>query len=95
MYLVVFLESSEIFASLGEFSFLHTLTHIPVNESALRVHEIELVVKAGPGLGNGGGVGQHGDAAVDGGELAAGNADGPGMLLEKINCDKVGKTYLV
>jgi hypothetical protein len=30
-----------------------------VNEGTLGVHEIELVVESGPGLGDGGGVGQH------------------------------------
>jgi hypothetical protein len=78
VYLVVLFQCCEIFTRLGEFSFLHTLTHIPVDESALRVHEIELVVKAGPGFGDGGGVAEHGHAAVDRGELTAGNADGPG-----------------
>ena len=35
----------------------------PVDESPLGVHKIELVVESGPGLGNGGGVGQHADSS--------------------------------
>lgn len=68
--LVVLLEGSEILAGLGELAFLHTLAHVPVDEGPLAVHEIELVVQTGPGLGDGGRVGQHGDGPVDGGETA-------------------------
>lgn len=81
--LVVLLQSSEIFTSLGELAFLHTLTNIPVDESALAVHEVELEVKARPGLGDGGGVGQHGDGAVDSGKttVLGGSRDGHGLLV--------------
>jgi len=44
-----------------------------VNESTLGVHEIELAGKGGPGLGNGRGVGQHADGAVDLCEIAVGH----------------------
>jgi len=57
--LVITLESSEILTGLGELTLLHTLTNVPVNEGTLGVHEVELVVESGPGLGDGGGVGQH------------------------------------
>jgi len=63
--LVILLESSQVLAGLGEFTLFHTLTNVPVNEGALAVHEIELVVKSRPGLGDGSGVGQHGDGALD------------------------------
>jgi len=49
-----------------------------VDESALGVHEIELVVKSGPGLSDGGRVGEHADGAVDGRLVRAGNS---GWLL--------------
>jgi len=42
---IITLQRCEIFARFGELSLLHALTHIPVYEGALRVHEIELVVK--------------------------------------------------
>ena len=44
-----------------------------MHEGALGVHQVELVVQAGPGLGDGGGVGQHADGAGDLGEIAAGH----------------------
>ena len=47
--------------------------HSPVHEGALGVHEVELVVESGPGLHNGGGVGQHADGPVDLGQVAAGH----------------------
>ena len=57
--LVVTLQGSQVLTGLGEFTFLHTLTNVPVNEGTLGVHEVELVVESGPGLGDGSGVGQH------------------------------------
>ena len=69
---IVLLESSQIFASLGELSLLHTLSDIPVDEGTLRVHQIELVVETSPSLGDGGGVAQHTDSTLDLGEIAAG-----------------------
>jgi hypothetical protein len=74
--LVVLLEGSQVLAGLGEFALLHTLANVPVHESALGVHEIELVVETVPGLGDGGGVGQHADGAVNGSQLATGHALG-------------------
>ena len=71
--LVVPLQSCEIFAGFREFTLLHTLTNVPVDESALAVHEVELVRESRPGLADGGGVGQHADGAVDGGEVAVGD----------------------
>ena len=71
--LVIALESSQVLASLGELALLHTLTNIPVDEGTLGVHEIELVRQSGPGLGNGGRVGQHAHGAVDLGQVAVGH----------------------
>lgn len=47
-----------------------------MDESTLGVHEVELEVETVPGLSDGGGVGQHADGAVDGGQLATRNAHG-------------------
>ena len=44
-----------------------------MDESALAVHEVELVRESRPGLADGRGVGQHADGAVDGGEVAVGD----------------------
>ena len=56
---VVLFESSQVFTSLGELSLLHSFSDVPVNEGALGVHKIELVVQARPGFSDGGGVGEH------------------------------------
>ena len=44
-----------------------------MDESALAVHEVELVRESRPGLANGRGVGQHADSAVDSGEVTVGD----------------------
>lgn len=61
--LVVLLEGSEVLTRLGELTLLHTLTNVPVDEGALRVEEIELVVKSTPRGRDGGRVGKHAKAA--------------------------------
>merc|ERR1719163_2220300 len=61
--LVVLLESSKILAGLRELALLHTLTDVPVDEGALRVHQIELVVDAGEDLSDSRGVADHADSA--------------------------------
>ena len=67
---VVLLEGSQILTGLGELSLLHTLSDVPVNEGSLGVHQVELVVKTGPGLGDGGGVAQHAHGTLHLGEIA-------------------------
>merc|ERR1719230_1894514 len=61
--LVVLLEGSEVLAGLGELALLHALADVPVDEGALGVHEVELVVNARVELGDGRRVGHHGDGA--------------------------------
>merc|ERR1712227_364988 len=63
--LVVLLESSKVLTTLGELTFLHTLTDVPVDERTLGVHEIELVVHASEDLGHCGGVGDHAASTLD------------------------------
>ena len=67
--LVVLLQGSQILTGLGELALLHALTHVPVHEGALGVHQVELVVQTGPGLGDGGGVAQHADGALHLGQV--------------------------
>ena len=64
-FLVIFLQCCQIFTSLGELSFLHTLTHVPVNKSTLGVHQIKFVIQTSPGLSNGCGVTQHTHSALN------------------------------
>merc|ERR1719183_2844541 len=71
--LVVLLQRREILASLTELALLHPLTDVPVNECALRVHQIKLVVNAGEHLSNGGGVADHAASAHHLGQVATGN----------------------
>merc|ERR1719478_770647 len=71
--LVVLLEGSKVFATLGELTLLHTLTDVPVNEGTLGVHEVELVVHAGEHLGDGGGVRDHAAGALHLGEVTTGH----------------------
>jgi len=84
-FLVIPLKRSEIFASLGELTLLHTLTDVPVDEGALGVHEVEFVRESRPGLTNGGGVGQHAHGAVDGCEITV--RDVLGWLVADTNLE--------
>merc|ERR1719281_2347587 len=80
-FLVVLLEGSEIFTSLGELTFLHALTDVPVNESTLGVHEVELMVDAGEYLSDGRGVGDHAHSALHAGKVAA-RHDGRRLVVD-------------
>jgi len=73
---ILTLKSLKILTSLGELTFLHTLTHVPVDEGALGEHEIELLVHAVEDLGDGGGVGLHAHGAGESRHVAAGNNNG-------------------
>jgi len=79
--LVILLKGGEILTGLGEFSLLHTLSDVPMDEGSLGVHEIELVVNAGEDFGNGGRVGDHADGAHNLGEITTGN-DGRGLVVD-------------
>ena len=80
-FLVVLLESCEILAGLGELTFLHTLTNIPVHKGTFRVEEIELVVETAPGSRDGSGVGQHAHAAGNLGQVTTGDVGG-GLITD-------------
>ena len=54
---------------------------LPVDEGPLGIHEVELVVQSGPGLGDGSGVGQHADSALDLGQVTAGD-DGGRLVVD-------------
>merc|ERR1711951_294078 len=47
-----------------------------MDEGTLGVHEIELVIQPGPGLGNGSGVAEHADGSWDLGQVASGHNGG-------------------
>jgi len=78
---VILLKGGKILTSLRELALLHALTDVPVDEGALGVHEIELVVNAGQGLGNGSGVGDHAHGTLHTGQITAGD-DGGGLVVD-------------
>ena len=80
-FLVVFLEGGGVLARLAELSLLHSFADVPVDEGALGVEEVELVVQTGPGLGDGGGVGEHTHCALHLCEVAAGH-DGGWLVVD-------------
>ena len=71
--LVVLLESSQVLPGLRELSLLHTLPDIPVDKGPLGIHQIKLVIKPGPCLRDGGGVGEHADSSGNLSQVSAGN----------------------
>jgi len=68
--LVILLEGSKILTGLGELSFLHTLSNIPVDESTLGVHKIELVIDTAQSLSNGSVVGNHATSTLGLGDIS-------------------------
>ena len=78
---VILLKGGKILTGLGELSFLHTLTDVPVNEGTLGIHKIELVVDTGEGLGDGSGVGNHAHSALDTGKITSGD-NGRGLVVD-------------
>jgi len=80
-FLVVLLKGSKILTGLREFTFLHTLTDVPVDEGTLGVHKIELVVNAGQGLSDGSGVGNHAHSALDASQVTTRN-DGRRLVVD-------------
>merc|ERR1712170_291244 len=66
---VILLEGCQILTSLGELTFFHTLTDVPMDEGTLGVHEIEFMIDTGEDLSDGSAVGDHADSAHDLGEI--------------------------
>jgi hypothetical protein len=77
--LVILLKRSQILSGLAEFSLLHALPDVPMHEGALGVHEIELVVDATQCLGDGGGVGDHANRALNARQIST--RDDSGRLV--------------
>ena len=55
---------------LRKLSFLHALTHIPVNKGMLGIRQVKLVVWVSPGLSDGCGVAQHAHSSLNFGQVA-------------------------
>jgi len=62
---IILLQSGQIFTGLRELAFLHSFANIPLDESTLGIHQIELGINAREDLGDGSGVGKHADGTLD------------------------------
>merc|ERR1712168_821183 len=80
-FFVILLQSCHVFTSFRELTFFHTFSDIPMHESTLGVHEIELMIKTGPCLGDGCGVAQHADRTLHLSQIATGY-DGRGLVVD-------------
>merc|ERR1711955_57307 len=68
-FFVILLKGGQILTGFGEFTFFHTFTDVPMDESSLGVHKIEFMIKTSPCLSDGGGVAQHAHSTLDLGEV--------------------------
>merc|ERR1719506_3582512 len=66
---VILLEGSKILTSLGELTFFHTFTDVPMDEGSLGVHKIEFMINSGEDLSDGSGVGDHASGSHDLGKI--------------------------
>merc|ERR1712098_933258 len=93
--LVVLLQSGHVLSGFRELSPLHTLSNIPVNKSSLGIHQIPMMVKSCPGLGNGSGVGQHAHSSLHLGKIST-RDDGGRLIVDsnlKSGWTPVNKLY--
>mmetsp|Transcript_60546 Transcript_60546/g.69081 ORF Transcript_60546/g.69081 Transcript_60546/m.69081 type:complete len:448 (-) Transcript_60546:113-1456(-) len=80
-FFVILLEGSQIFSGFGEFSFFHTFSDVPVNESSLGVHKIELMIDSGENFSDGSRVGDHANSSHDLSQISSGN-DGGRLVID-------------
>merc|ERR1719373_1370092 len=59
-----------------------------VDEGSLGVHQIKLMIESSPGLGDGGGVGEHADSSLYLGQVSSG--DDSGRLVVDANLEASG-----
>merc|ERR1712014_443957 len=62
-FLIILLQSSQIFTRLAEFALFHTFADIPMDEGTLRIHQVELVVNTREHFGDGRRIADHADCA--------------------------------
>merc|ERR1712226_1702384 len=79
--LVILLQSGQILTSLGEFTFFHTLTYIPVDEGTFGVHKIEFMIDTREYLSDGSGVGDHAHSTHNLSQITSGN-DGGRLVVD-------------
>lgn len=71
--LIILFQTGQVLSGLCKLPLLHAFANVPVDERALGVHEVELVVQAGPGLSNGSGVAHHTHGPLDLAQIPAGD----------------------
>ncbi|KPP70715.1 hypothetical protein Z043_110433, partial [Scleropages formosus] len=69
-------QGSHILSGFRELSLLHALSHVPVDEGPLGIHQVKLVVKASPSLSDGSGVAQHAHGPLDLGQISSRHCSG-------------------
>jgi len=74
--LVILLEGGKIFSGFGEFTFFHTFTDVPMDESSFGIHKIEFVIDSGEDFSNSSGVRDHADGSHDFSEITSWNNSG-------------------
>jgi len=68
-FFVIFLQSCQIFSCFWEFTFFHTFSDIPMDESSFSIHKIEFVIKSGEDFSNSSRVGNHANSSHDFGQI--------------------------
>lgn len=72
---------------LMDLSFLHDLTHVPVNKGTLGIHQVKLVVQVSPGLSSSCSVAQHAHSLLYFGQISPGTTVG-GWLVNNANFEE-------
>merc|ERR1712048_517937 len=62
---IIFLQCCKVLACLRELAFFHSFPNVPVNERALAVHQVKLVIDARKDLSDGRGITNHAHGAHD------------------------------
>merc|ERR1712170_270586 len=80
-FFIILFKGSQIFSGFREFTFFHTFTDVPVDESSLGVHQVEFVVQSGEDFSNGSGVGDHAYGSHNFGKVTTGDNSG-GLVVD-------------
>jgi len=61
--------------------FLRLVDNSPVDKGSLSIHQVELVIEAGPGFSDGSSVGQHADGTLNLGQITS-RDDSWGLVVD-------------
>ncbi|KAL0625834.1 putative uncharacterized protein C8orf44 [Plecturocebus cupreus] len=90
---IILLQSCQVLTGLGELTLFHAFPHVPVHKGPLGIHEIELMVQAGPGLRDGRGVAQHAQGPLHLSQVSP--RDHRGRLVVNANLPEKGRKQSV